>query len=73
MHVIILATFIMCQMPKKEPVLPLMDDIPYIICDTCQKAARYLYKVVRRKQEEVKPKKVLFFELFRFSQLKLVL
>lgn len=45
-------------MPKKPPILPLTEDLPYIKCDVCQKAAKSLFKAVRRKRDEVKPLKL---------------
>jgi len=54
----VLVNFISCQpMPKKPPILPLMDDIPFITCDVCKKAATVLFKTVRDKRKDVTPSK----------------
>lgn len=54
----ILVNLMQCQMPKAPPIIPLVDDIPYIECDICQKAAKVLYKSVKAKREQISPMKV---------------
>ena len=58
---IILWTNVMCQMPKKQPIIPLVKDIPHIQCDVCQKAAKSLFKSVRSKRDQIKPMKVSIY------------
>ena len=35
------------QMPKKSPILPITEDLPFIKCDVCQKAAKVLFKTIQ--------------------------
>lgn len=49
---------IQCQMPKKPPIIPLVNDIPFIQCEVCQKAIKAVFKSVREKREEIKPLKL---------------
>ena len=59
-----LVNLIQCQMPKKPPILALVDDIPFIECDVCQKAAKVLFKSVKLKREQISPMKVSYLILF---------
>ena len=59
----ILVNLMHCQMPKPPPIIPLVDDIPYIECDICQKAAKVLYKNVKAKREQISPMKVCIYIL----------
>jgi len=45
-------------MPKKPAPLPMADDIPYIVCDVCQKAAKTLFKNVKQKRKDEAPVKL---------------
>ena len=61
-----LVNLIQCQMPKAPPVIPLVDDIPYLECDICQKAAKVLYKNVKAKREQISPMKVNSIDFILF-------
>lgn len=45
-------------MPKKPKPLPMTNDVPFIVCDVCQKAAKTLFKNIRQKRKETVPLKM---------------
>ncbi|XP_002170798.2 uncharacterized protein LOC100207705 [Hydra vulgaris] len=42
------------QMPNKSPILPIVEDLPFIKCDVCQKAAKVLFKTIENQRSEKK-------------------
>ena len=45
-------------LPQKPAPLPMTEDVPHIVCDVCQKAAKTLFKHVRTKRKEKEPVKL---------------
>lgn len=47
-----------CQIPKKEKYHAIKEDIPYIRCETCQKAVKYLYGKTQEMRDDDPTKRV---------------
>lgn len=50
-----------CYCSKKPAGGARKEDIPYIKCGVCQKLANQMYQQVQSKQQQISPKKVIFF------------
>lgn len=48
------------QIPKKEKYHAIREDIPYIKCETCQKAVKYLYGKTQEMRDDGPTKRVSF-------------
>lgn len=48
------------QLPKKEKYHAIKEDLPYIRCETCQKAVKYLYGKTQEMRRGAAAKKVSF-------------
>ena len=46
------------QIPKKEKYHAIKEDIPYIRCETCQKAVKYLYGKTQEMRDDGPTKRV---------------
>ena len=46
------------QIPKKEKYQAVKEDIPYIRCETCQKAVKYLYGKTQEMRDDGSTKRV---------------
>jgi len=46
------------QIPKKEKYHAIKEDIPYIRCETCQKAVKYLYGKTQEMRDDDATKRV---------------
>ena len=46
------------QIPKKEKYHAIKEDIPYIKCETCQKAVKYLYGKTQEMRDDGPTKRV---------------
>lgn len=51
------------QLPKKEKYYAIKEDLPYIRCETCQKAVKYLYGKTQQMRRGAAAKKVSLVSL----------
>lgn len=51
------------QLPKKEKYYAIKEDLPYIRCETCQKAVKYLYGKTQEMRQGAAAKKVSLVSL----------
>lgn len=57
------------QIPKKEKYHAIKEDIPYIKCETCQKAVKYLYGKTQEMRDDGPTKRVSVFSTVDRSNL----
>ena len=50
------------QFPKKEKFTAVKEDVPYIKCETCQKAVKYLFHKTNEMRDKAPAKQVSVFE-----------
>lgn len=60
-YIMFVCTWVPCYCSKKPDGVARKEDIPYIKCGVCQKLANQLYHQVQTKQQQISPKKVIFF------------
>ena len=76
--IFLLAIFLISDLPlsicaKKSAPVARKEDVPFIKCQVCEKIARQLHQLVKKKEAQIFPKKVCTICLLVFGFLFIIL